>query len=665
MSTMNTINSLFALRRGICAFFMVVFSVIFCHCTLDDPALAELQQSAVDNVPVITISAHPTNRNATVGNANTTLTISAHVTKNAALKYQWYNKTSVSNSDGTAIKGANGTDYTIPATLATGLYYYFCEVSASKGAKPVRSSTATVTISPPGVPVISISTQPTNRNFNYGNISGSLTVTASVTQGATRSYQWYSNTANSNTGGTIISGATGSSYSIPTTLNGGTYYYYCVVSATGGAASLRSNVAVITISPPVISISAHPSNRNFNYGNISGSLSVTASATLGVSCNYQWYSNTANSNTSGTIIGGATGSSYSIPTTLMPGTYYYFCVVSATGGAAAVRSNVATVSISTLTPTIEITAQPAETMNVTSGIINDSLSVSAAITQGAASLSYQWYRFTDYWYYYNGWYSGEEISGATEATYTLPLTLDEGTYYYYCVVSATGGAEPVYSDFAVVNVDKNPVVTGISVTTAGYVTTVIPGNTLQLYASVDAVNGASTNVTWTIISSGHSEGTNISGSGLLSIAANESQTAIDVKAASDEPGFADVNGTKTITVALTNTVHVVFKGPDREVIIDADTYNISVSSGDSLVVTVDGDFDYYWWALDGDNRYEGLPETSVNQLTISSGFMKEFSETTYGKLLYGNYTLTVMCWKGDPLNGGVPYSKELLFRVTE
>ena len=80
-----------------------------------------------------------------------------------------------------------------------------------------------------------------------GNISGSLSVSASVTGGATLSCQWYSNTTASNTGGTVINGATGSSYTIPINLVRGSYYYFVEVRATGGAVSVRSNVAIVGV----------------------------------------------------------------------------------------------------------------------------------------------------------------------------------------------------------------------------------------------------------------------------------------------------------------------------------------------------------------------------------------------------------------------------------
>ena len=96
-------------------------------------------------------------------------------------------------------------------------------------------------------PVITITTQPESVSIMAGSITGSLTVAANVTEGATLSYQWYSNTSNSNAGGTEISGATAETFAIPTTLVEGTYYYFCEVRATDGATSVRSNVATVTV----------------------------------------------------------------------------------------------------------------------------------------------------------------------------------------------------------------------------------------------------------------------------------------------------------------------------------------------------------------------------------------------------------------------------------
>ena len=107
----------------------------------------------------------------------------------------------------------------------------------------------------PRLPEITITTQPAPATtFTEGGISGSLSVAATVTQGASLIYRWYQNTTNSNTGGTAIADAMSSSYTIPATLTAGTYYYYCTVRATGGALQVNSDVAVVTVNAPASSV---------------------------------------------------------------------------------------------------------------------------------------------------------------------------------------------------------------------------------------------------------------------------------------------------------------------------------------------------------------------------------------------------------------------------
>ena len=98
---------------------------------------------------------------------------------------------------------------------------------------------------------ITINTQPApTTNVVQGSISGSLSVAASANPSCT--YQWYSNNTNSNTGGTIINGATNASYTIPTTLSSGQspYYYFCELKA--GVTALRSSVATVTVIAPLV-----------------------------------------------------------------------------------------------------------------------------------------------------------------------------------------------------------------------------------------------------------------------------------------------------------------------------------------------------------------------------------------------------------------------------
>jgi hypothetical protein len=84
------------------------------------------------------------------------------------------------------------------------------------------------------------------------------------------------------------------------------------------------------------------------------------------------------------------------------------------------------------TPVITITAHPATPTAVTEGSITGSLTVAASVTENA-TLTYQWYGNTS-----ASNTGGTAISGATSASFAIPATLTEGTYHYFCEVSAKG-----------------------------------------------------------------------------------------------------------------------------------------------------------------------------------------------------------------------------------
>jgi hypothetical protein len=83
-------------------------------------------------------------------------------------------------------------------------------------------------------------------NFNSASIGGAAVPALTYTCTNVTSYQWFSNTTNSNTGGIAISGATSSTYTPPSTIAElGTKYYYC--EATGCSSTIVSSVATVHV----------------------------------------------------------------------------------------------------------------------------------------------------------------------------------------------------------------------------------------------------------------------------------------------------------------------------------------------------------------------------------------------------------------------------------
>lgn len=95
-----------------------------------------------------------------------------------------------------------------------------------------------------------ISAEPQPLSLASGE-TGTLTVSAATLEG-TLKFQWYSNTANSNLGGTAIEGATEATYT-PEELTGTTYYYVAVSCELNGrtSAPTMSNAVAVTYAAPV------------------------------------------------------------------------------------------------------------------------------------------------------------------------------------------------------------------------------------------------------------------------------------------------------------------------------------------------------------------------------------------------------------------------------
>ncbi len=134
--------------------------------------------------------------------------------------------------------------------LKPGTYSYY--VTSVQGSyESSASNTASVTISAKNAAKPSITVQPLSKKVRQKatwRISVKATVKALESGSAKLSYQWYKNSTYKNTGGTKITGATSTSYKVPTTRKG-TAYYYCIVTnrdsaATGTTAATTASKAI-------------------------------------------------------------------------------------------------------------------------------------------------------------------------------------------------------------------------------------------------------------------------------------------------------------------------------------------------------------------------------------------------------------------------------------
>jgi hypothetical protein len=222
----------------------------------------------------------PANASICKGGSATLTTLARNGT--GTYNYQW---TYSSASGGTYTAIANGTPSGITysggstasltitgnGTEAAADKYYKCVLStntpAGAGCDATTTAVTLTTVADPSISVHPVSPAAVCQ----GTSLSPLTVTASNGT-PSLTYQWYSNTTNSNTGGTSLgsgNGAQTNSYTPPTS-SGGTLYYYCVVSASGsGCGDATSNTATVTVN------SRKAISGTFNYYNISTDILLT------------------------------------------------------------------------------------------------------------------------------------------------------------------------------------------------------------------------------------------------------------------------------------------------------------------------------------------------------------------------------------------------------
>ena len=210
----------------------------------------------------------------------------------------------------------------------------------------------------------SISAQSTCLNGSFTNLS----VAASTGSGSISKYEWYSNTSNSTSGGTLVATHTISTSTdnyTPLATAVGTLYYYVIVYNTNGCITTSNASAPIVVND-LPTIVAQPANTNqaVCLNTAVTNLSVTASAGSGTIATYTWYQSATNAaigNSAWTVAAThtstATTDTYTPPNNTI-GTMYYYVVVTNSNGC--VKSSTAFGSI-TINPVPSITNQTTAT----------------------------------------------------------------------------------------------------------------------------------------------------------------------------------------------------------------------------------------------------------------------------------------------------------------
>ena len=316
---------------------------------------------------------------------------------------------------------------------------------------------------PPEPPVVTdtvtITTEPTDITCYIGDTATLSIVAVSDDETATLSYQWQ---ILDNETWLNVSGATLSSYVVPTSGLKEDSYRCQVTSDKGGSAtSTTATVTVQEVPIDTVTITTQPQTTTGYIGDTITLSVVAESDDETATLSYQWQRKDGSTYED---ITDATSSTYTVNTTYTGTERYRVIVTSDKGGTA--TSNYADVTISADTVTISV--QPSNATAFVGDTVT--LSVTASSDVQGATLSYQWKA------------DGTDISGATSSTYTAPTSSTGSVTYTGVITSDKGGTAT--SDSAVVTVSNDTVtISAQPQTTSGYV-----GDTITLSVTASSNN---------------------------------------------------------------------------------------------------------------------------------------------------------------------------------
>ncbi|WP_290847413.1 PKD domain-containing protein [Flavobacterium sp.] len=527
-----------------------------------------------------------------------------------SVTYQWYSNGTNSNTGGTLITGATGNTYTPSAINTAGNNYYYVVATLSGiGCGNATSQVAQIEV----LPDPTLTTQPVASQVLCQNATPQTLIVAATGGSIVGfTYQWFFNTNNNTTSGNPISGATTSTYN-PPTANVGTAYYYCVVSQSTSGCSVTSAISAVTVNTSP-SVNMQPLSSQVCVGGTIPALTFTTSNGQG-NATYQWFSNTTNSNTTGTAILGETNSTYT-PNSTVAGTFYYYAQITfsgISGTCATIATDVATI---TVTVGAAISAEPIPAQQIcVGGTLPAPLSV--AYTGGSGTPIYTWYLTS------SPNPTGGTIVGTNSDTFTPSVFTTAGIYYYYVSIQlSSSGCSAVTSQIAQVEVLADPVVT-----TQPYLAQTLCPNEIPTTLSVVVSGGIGTNYGYQWFQSNTATGTGSPISGATS-ANFDPLTNVPgtfyYYCLISQPTGTSCNAQSDVAAVTVSPAPQITNQPQSQTICSGQ----SLSPLDFGVVNGIGTPNYQWFENASNTNTGGNPITGANSATYLP------NNTTVGDFYY-------------------------------
>lgn len=215
--------------NGFCTL-SVTPGVYYLYATAGTTTFYGMQLACSCNPPVITSVSGNTVCLSDVGTKGIEVQATPYYKEGGVLSYQWY-----SQQDKSPVSGAEQATF-LPSEAGT----YYCIVTETYNGNTCSAQSEDIVFAVRAQLTVTLSTD--NDTYELGTPAQPITAMAAEAD----TYQWYKSATADNTAGTIIQGATQSTYT-PLTDALGTTYYYCTVTNDCGTAS--SEVLPITIEP--------------------------------------------------------------------------------------------------------------------------------------------------------------------------------------------------------------------------------------------------------------------------------------------------------------------------------------------------------------------------------------------------------------------------------
>ena len=455
---------------------------------------------------------------------------------------------------------------------------------ASTGVSPSSTKAVTAIISSNN-----ITTQaPTTKNSCLNDVTGNTLSIVAAGTGLT--YQWFSNSTNSTTGGTSLGSSNGAQTATLTysTASTGTTYYYCVVTGTCG--SVTSTISAVTINPVSVGGTA-----SADASSVCTNSTTVLRLTGHTGTTIQWQQSADGSTGWANVTGGSNSGTATYTTGAIGSTRYFRAVVTSGACALAYSSTVAVSVISTIVGGTATAAAPTVCSGGTTTL---------SLTGNTGTI--QWQQSADG---STGWANVTGGTGATTASYTTPALTS--TTYYRAVVSS-GVCTPATSSTVTVTVSP----ASVAGTASAAASTVCSGGTTTL-----SLTGNTGTIQWQQSADGSTGWANVTGG------TGETTASYTTAALTSTTYYRAVVTSGSCTSATSSTLTVTIS--PTPVAGTASATASTICSGGTTTLSLTGNTGTIQWQQSADGSTGWANVTGGTGATTASYTTPALTSTTY------------------------------------